>query len=191
MELLIDNYDSFTYNLYQLIGRLTPDVRVIKNDDLTVAAIKALQPDHIILSPGPGTPAHTGVSPQVVQQLAGQVPILGICMGLEVMVTAFGGSLQGAQHLVHGQATLMHVQPSSLFKDCPMHFMAARYHSLVADAGRLPVNFRIIGTSDDQEIMAVEDVGRQLYGVQFHPESIMTPAAVGEQLIRNFLALKH
>lgn len=91
MELLIDNYDSFTYNLYQLIGRLTPDVRVIKNDDLTVAAIKALQPDHIILSPGPGTPAHTGVSPQVVQQLAGQVPILGICMGLEVMVTAFGG----------------------------------------------------------------------------------------------------
>ncbi|GIP69663.1 MULTISPECIES: anthranilate synthase component II [Lactiplantibacillus] len=189
MKLLIDNYDSFTYNLYQLIGRLTPDVRVIKNDELTVEAIEALQPTHIILSPGPGTPAHTGVSPQVVQRLAGKVPILGVCMGLEVLVTAFGGRLRAAHQLVHGQATLMQVQASPLFQDCPMQFMAARYHSLVADSSQLPGNFRVIGTNDDQEIMAIEDAGRHLYGVQFHPESIMTPAPIGEQLIRNFLTL--
>lgn len=190
MQLLIDNYDSFTYNLFQLIGELTPDVRVIKNDELTVDQIVALHPEHVILSPGPGRPEDAGVSVAVAQKIAGQVPILGVCMGQEVLATAFGGSLKPADHLMHGKPSLMRVAVSPLFKDCPAQFLAARYHSLVVDPDTLPPNFKVTAITDGNAVMAIEDVNQRLYGVQFHPESIMTPRQIGRQIIQNFLAIK-
>ncbi|VDG18431.1 anthranilate synthase component II [Lactiplantibacillus mudanjiangensis] len=191
MDLLIDNYDSFSYNLYQLLGSLNPDVRVIRNDELTVAEIMALHPQHLILSPGPGRPVEAGVSLAVVKACAGKVPILGVCMGHEVLVEAFGGQLQAAPTLMHGKTSLIRVQATKLFNQCPGQFQAARYHSLIADLAALPANFNVTATTADGEIMAIEDSARQLYGVQFHPESIMTDPTAGRQIVRNFLQLTH
>lgn len=188
MQLLIDNYDSFSYNLYQLIGELSPDVRVIKNDELSLDEIAALQPTHIILSPGPGRPQDAGISLAVVRRFAGKIPILGVCMGHEVLLAAFGGQLTAAKQLMHGKPSLMQVQPTPLFANCPMHFMAARYHSLIADPDKLPTNFKVTAITANAEIMAIEDTTRHLYGVQFHPESIMTPRTIGRQIMQNFLA---
>lgn len=187
MQLLIDNYDSFTYNLYQLIGELSPDVMVVKNDAVTLDEIEALHPTHIILSPGPGRPQDAGISLAVVRRFAGRIPILGVCMGHEVLIEAFGGRLTAAHRLMHGKTSLMSVQPTPLFMNCPMRFTAARYHSLIADRQHLPANFKVTAITADDEVMAIEDSGRRLYGVQFHPESIMTPRPVGRQIIQNFL----
>ncbi|WP_395318087.1 anthranilate synthase component II [Fructilactobacillus frigidiflavus] len=189
MILLIDNYDSFTYNLYQLIGQFTQAIKVIKNDELTVAEIKALHPQAIILSPGPGNPDDAGISLAVVHELQGQIPMLGVCMGLQVMIQALNGQIVPAKHLMHGKTSVLELDNQSvLFKDCPSTGTVARYHSLVGEIATLPAEFHITAVDKNHELMAAEIPAKQLYGVQFHPESILTDPALGKKIISNFLA---
>lgn len=159
MILLIDNYDSFSYNLYQLIGEIEPDIRVIRNDEMTVEEIRALKPDRIILSPGPGRPEDAGVIIAVAKELGKEIPILGVCLGHQAICAAYGATVTYAK--------------------------VARYHSLAADADTMPDCLKITATTDDGEIMAVEHKEYPIYGVQFHPESIMTPD--GKQMLSNFI----
>jgi anthranilate synthase component 2 len=190
MLLLIDNYDSFTYNLYQLIGQLTDQsIRVVKNDELTVAQVRALHPAGIVLSPGPGRPEDAGITEAVVTELAGEQPILGVCLGHQAICDVYGGDIVAAPVLMHGKTSpIQQLQPNVLMANCPDSFTVARYHSLVAAA---PVGQKLTITAEtaDGEIMAVADDANQVYGVQFHPESIMTDPAAGRQIIANFLAL--
>lgn len=192
MRLLIDNYDSFTFNLYQMIGIFDPQIRVIKNDELTVNEIALLQPSEIILSPGPGTPKDAGVCLAVVRRFAGHIPILGVCMGHEVIVEALGGRIVNALKLMHGKTSPIEAATDTiLFAHCRPCFKAARYHSLVADRQTLPARLKIIARTDSEEIMAVEDASSRLFGVQFHPESVMTDREAGRQIIKNFLKLEN
>ena len=175
MVLLIDNYDSFSYNLYQYVGELEPNIRVIRNDELTVEEIRALNPDRIILSPGPGRPEDAGVIIDVVKQLGGEIPILGVCLGHQAICAAFGATVTYAKQLMHGkQSTVTFDLSCPLFQNCPEKAPVARYHSLAADAddSRLPQSHR---EDDDGEVMAVQHTEYPIYGVQFHPESILTP----------------
>lgn len=189
MILLIDNYDSFTYNLYQLIGKFTQNIQVIKNDELTVAEIKALQPQAIILSPGPGNPDDAGVSLEVVRQLQGLVPMLGVCMGHQVIIQALGGKVVPAKHLMHGKTSLLKLDNQSvLFNNYQLTGTVARYHSLVGEIETLPTEFNVTAVDANHELMAAEIPTKQLYGVQFHPESILTEQALGKKIISNFLA---
>ncbi|USS90825.1 anthranilate synthase component II [Fructilactobacillus carniphilus] len=188
MILLIDNYDSFTYNLYQLLGQFTTDIQVIKNDELTVAEIQALHPAGIILSPGPGNPDDAGVSLDVVRQLHGQVPMLGVCMGLQVMIQACDGQVVPAQHLMHGKTSRLQLDPHSvLFRGAGDAGTVARYHSLVGERASLPDIFKVTAIDENQELMAAEIPSQRMYGVQFHPESILTEAGLGERIVENFL----
>ncbi|USS85590.1 aminodeoxychorismate/anthranilate synthase component II [Fructilactobacillus myrtifloralis] len=188
MILLIDNYDSFTYNLYQLLGQFTTDIRVIKNDELTVAEIQTLHPAGIVLSPGPGNPDDAGVSLDVVRQLHGQIPMLGVCMGLQVMIQAYHGHVVPAQQLLHGKATPVRLNPKSvLFHGAGPTGTVARYHSLVGERATLPAEFTVTAVDEYQELMAAEIPAQQLYGVQFHPESILTEDELGERIVENFL----
>jgi anthranilate synthase component 2 len=190
MELLLDNYDSFTYNLYQQIGQFTKKILVKKNDQITCQKIVELHPDHIIISPGPGNPADAGICVQVVRQFAGKIPILGVCMGLEVIAAAFATRIILAKHLMHGKTDTISVcQPDRLLKGVKPQFIAARYHSLVADQKTLPPNFQITGISSDHDIMSFSDESQKLYAVQYHPESIMTDPQAGNQIIKNFLKI--
>ncbi|KRM04509.1 anthranilate synthase, component II [Liquorilactobacillus ghanensis DSM 18630] len=190
MELLIDNYDSFTYNLYQQIGQFTTEVTVKKNDELTCQQIAALRPQHIIISPGPGTPADAGICLELVRRFAGKIPILGVCMGLEVIAAAFKADIVAAQQLMHGKTdTISLCCHDRLLQGVAQHFTAARYHSLVATATSLPKNFRITGFSSDNEVMSFSDESQRLYAVQYHPESIMTDSTAGNQIISNFLRI--
>lgn len=187
MILLIDNYDSFSYNLYQYIGELNRDVRVIRNDAMTVAEIEALHPNRIVLSPGPGRPEDAGVIMEVVQKLGGVIPILGVCLGHQAICAAYGASIVHAQQLMHGkQSEAVLDLDSPLFAGCPERILVARYHSLAADADTMPDCLRVTAQTDDGEIMAVQHVSAPVYGVQFHPESIMTPD--GKTMLRNFIA---
>ncbi|KRK34673.1 anthranilate synthase component II [Loigolactobacillus bifermentans] len=190
MLLLIDNYDSFTYNLYQLIGQLTDQpIRVVKNDDLTVAQVRALHPAGIVLSPGPGRPEDAGITEAVVAELAGEQPIFGVCLGHQAICHVYGGNIVAAPVLMHGKTSpIQQTQANVLLANCPDRFTVARYHSLVA-ADPVGQNLTITATTADDEIMAVADDAHQVYGVQFHPESIMTDPAAGRQIIENFLAL--
>lgn len=186
MILLIDNYDSFSYNLYQLIGEIEPDIRVIRNDEMTVEEIKALKPDRIILSPGPGRPEDAGVIIAVAKELGKEIPILGVCLGHQAICAAYGATVTYAKQLMHGkQSDASFDTKSLLFKDCPEHAKVARYHSLAADADTMPDCLKITATTDDGEIMAVQHKEYPIYGVQFHPESIMTPD--GKQMLYNFI----
>ncbi|WP_429971096.1 anthranilate synthase component II [Fructilactobacillus sp. Tb1] len=188
MILLIDNYDSFTYNLYQLIGQFTQDIKVIKNDELTVPEIEALQPEAIILSPGPGNPDDAGVSLKVVRQLQGQIPMLGVCMGLQVMIQAMHGKVVPAKKLMHGKTSLLKLDNDSLlFKDYAPTGTVARYHSLVGEMATLPAEFKVTAVDDANELMAAEIPDKRMYGVQFHPESILTDQALGQKIVSNFL----
>ncbi|USS88513.1 aminodeoxychorismate/anthranilate synthase component II [Fructilactobacillus hinvesii] len=190
MILLIDNYDSFTYNLYQLLGQFTTDIQVIKNDELTVAEIQALHPAGIVLSPGPGNPDDAGVSLDVVRQLHGQVPMLGVCMGLQVMIQACDGQVVPAQHLMHGKTSRLQLDDDSvLFHGAGTTGTVARYHSLVGERASLPAEFKITAIDDHQELMAAEIPSQRMYGVQFHPESILTEAGLGERIVENFLKI--
>ena len=190
MELLLDNYDSFTYNLYQQIGQFTKQILVKKNDEITCREIAALQPDHIIISPGPGKPTDAGICMQVVRQFAGQIPILGVCMGLEVIAAAFATKIVPAKHLMHGKTdTISICRSDQLLQGVKSHFIAARYHSLVADQKTLPQNFKITGIASDHDIMSFSDEQKKLYAVQYHPESIMTDPQAGNQIIKNFLKI--
>ena len=188
MILLIDNYDSFSYNLYQVVGSLDPSIQVIRNDDKTVAEIEAMAPDAIILSPGPGRPKDAGVIEDVVKSFSGKIPILGICLGHQAIGEAFGARITYAKRLMHGKASAVTVdQGSPLFTDCPKVIQAGRYHSLAVDRSTLPDNLKVIAETDDGEVMAIADEAKQIYGIQFHPESILTPK--GKQILKNFLAI--
>ena len=185
MVLLIDNYDSFSYNLYQLVGEFTEDIKVIRNDALTVDEIKKLSPSHIILSPGPGRPENAGIIIDVVKNI--QVPIFGVCLGHQAICAAFGANITYAKKLMHGkQSEILCDTNSPLFKNLPVRFMAARYHSLVAESSTIPADLKITARAlNDNEIMAVQHKNLPIYGVQFHPESIMTPQ--GKTLMKSFL----
>lgn len=188
MILLIDNYDSFSYNLYQLVGAIDPSIRVIRNDDMTVQEIEAAAPDRIILSPGPGRPEDAGVIIEVVRQLGHKIPILGVCLGHQAICAAFGATVTYAKQLMHGkQSDVTFDRDSLLFRDCPEHAPVARYHSLAADPATMPDCLKVTALTADGEIMAVQHQKYPIYGVQFHPESIMTPD--GRQMLKNFIKL--
>ena len=185
MLLLIDNYDSFSYNLYQLVGSVEPDIRVIRNDAMTVEEIEALHPAGIILSPGPGHPEEAGVCIEVVQKLGSKIPILGVCLGHQSICTAYGATVSYAKQLMHGKQSVAALDPESpLFQGCKATEPVARYHSLAAIEDTLPACLTVTARADDGEIMAVQHREYPVYGVQFHPESIMTPA--GKIMLQNF-----
>lgn len=185
MNLLIDSYDSFSWNLFQLAGTIEPDVRVIRNDEMTAEEIRALRPAHIILSPGPGRPEEAGVLIDAVRKIH-DIPILGVCLGHQAVCRAFGASVTYAGRLMHGRQSEVRLDTDCpLFAGCPESVPAARYHSLAADAATLPPELKVTALADDGEIMAVQHREYPIYGVQFHPESVMTPD--GERMLRNFL----
>ncbi len=185
MNLLIDSYDSFSWNLFQLAGTIEPDIRVIRNDEMTAEEIRALRPAHIILSPGPGRPEEAGVLIDAVRKIH-DIPILGVCLGHQAVCRAFGASVTYAGQLMHGRQSEVQLDTDCpLFAGCPESVPAARYHSLAADAATLPPELKVTALADDGEIMAVQHREYPIYGVQFHPESVMTPD--GERMLRNFL----
>ena len=186
MILLIDNYDSFSYNLYQLVGEIDPDIRVIRNDEMTVEEIKALSPDRIILSPGPGRPEDAGIIVEAAKTLGKDFPILGVCLGHQAICAAFGATVTYAKELMHGmQSEVSFDRTCPLFGGCPERAPVARYHSLAADADTLPDCLNVTALTTDGEVMAVQHTEYPIYGVQFHPESIMTPD--GKTMLRNFI----
>nr|MDE6751771.1 aminodeoxychorismate/anthranilate synthase component II [Eubacterium sp.] len=176
MILLIDNYDSFSYNLYQLIGEIDDDIKVIRNDELTIEEIRALKPSRIILSPGPGRPEDAGIIIDVVKKLGSEIPILGVCLGHQAICSAFGATVAYAKRLMHGKQSDAGLDTESLlFKGCPEIAPVARYHSLAADEKTIPDCLIVTARAEDGEIMAVQHKEYKIYGVQFHPESILTP----------------
>ena len=188
MILLIDNYDSFSYNLYQLIGEIDPDIKVIRNDEMTVEQIRELKPDYIILSPGPGRPEEAGVCLDIVKTIR-DIPILGVCLGHQAICAAFGATVTYAKKLMHGkQSPVRFDTERPLFAGCPEVAPVARYHSLAADADTIPEELIITALTADGEVMAVQHREYPIYGVQFHPESILTPD--GKTMLKNFIDLK-
>lgn len=186
MILLIDNYDSFSYNLYQLVGEIMPDIRVIRNDEMTTEDIRALAPDRIILSPGPGRPEDAGIIIEAVQKLGPEIPLLGVCLGHQAICAAYGANITYAKQLMHGKQSLTHLgSDCPLFAGCPETVPVARYHSLAAEEATMPDELIITARTEDGEIMAVQHRKHPVFGVQFHPESIMTPD--GKQMLRNFI----
>ena len=186
MILLIDNYDSFSYNLYQLVGELDPDIRVIRNDEMTVDEIRELKPSRIILSPGPGRPEDAGIIMEVAKELGPEIPILGVCLGHQAICAAFGATVTYAKQLMHGKQSVAKLDTESpLFRGCPKEAPVARYHSLAADPATMPAELLVTAVTEDGEIMAVKHRDYPVYGVQFHPESILTPD--GRQMLRNFI----
>lgn len=188
MILLIDNYDSFSYNLYQAVGAVNPDIRVIRNNELSAAEIEALHPSHIILSPGPGRPADAGVCEQVVRNMAGKAAILGVCLGHQAICEAFGATITYSKELMHGKKSRIYIaNGSALFSGLPPLIEGARYHSLCADRSTLPDELLVIAETEDGEVMGVKHADFDIYGVQFHPESVLTPQ--GDRIISNFLKI--
>lgn len=185
MIVLIDNYDSFSYNLYQLIGSFDPDIRVIRNDKISVDELAALKPEALVFSPGPGKPADAGICIKAIQQLSGSIPLLGVCLGHQALYEAFGGSIVPAHHLMHGKSSLVNIDTTSpLFEGLLSPLKVARYHSLEADPQTLPDCLQVIATVDE-EVMAIAHKAHPSFGVQFHPESILTPQ--GTCVIENFI----
>ncbi len=188
MILLIDNYDSFSYNLVQMIGERNPDIRVIRNDEMTVEEIRKCRPSHIILSPGPGYPAAAGVCEQVVEELKGEVPILGVCLGHQGICEVFGARICHAKTLMHGKKSNIKIDNAdAIFKGLPERIDVARYHSLIADMDTIPDTLHVIAADDNSEVMAVRYKEAPVYGLQFHPESILTPE--GGVILDNFLKI--
>ena len=186
MILLIDNYDSFSYNLYQLIGGVEADIKVVRNDECTLEEIAEMKPEAIILSPGPGRPEDAGICITVIKEFAGKIPILGVCLGHQSICEAFGGTVSYAKELMHGKKkTIYTVGKSRIFEGLGDSFQAARYHSLAALKDKLPDVLKVTAEAEDGEIMAVEHTEYPIYGVQFHPESVMTPD--GKKMIENFI----
>jgi anthranilate synthase/aminodeoxychorismate synthase-like glutamine amidotransferase len=188
MLLMIDNYDSFTYNLVQYFGELGEDVRVFRNDKIAVREIEKLAPDRIVISPGPCTPKEAGISVETIRSFAGKVPILGVCLGHQSIGAAFGGEIIRAPRLMHGKTSLIHHDKKNLFKGLPDPFEATRYHSLLIRKETMPGCLEITAWTDQGEIMGVRHKEFTIEGVQFHPESILT--AVGKDLLGNFLKMK-
>lgn len=190
MILLIDNYDSFSYNLYQMIGELCGDIRVVRNDELDCKAIEGLAPSHIVLSPGPGKPADAGICEDAVRYFAGKIPILGVCLGHQAICEVYGATVTYAARLMHGKQSIVNVDNSCpLFEGLPPAIEAARYHSLAASPATIPPELIVTGRTAENEIMAVRHRGNAVFGVQFHPESILTP--LGATILANFLRVVH
>lgn len=186
MILLIDNYDSFSYNLYQLVGELDPDIRVIRNDELTVQQIRDLSAQKIILSPGPGRPQDAGVTVEVAATISKEIPTLGVCLGHQAICQAYGAQIVHAKRLMHGKQSIAELDTQSpLFYGLPQQTLVARYHSLAADG--LPQCLKVTARTTDGEVMAVQHRQYPIFGVQFHPESILTP--LGKQMLENFIKL--
>ena len=199
MILLVDNYDSFSYNLYQLTGEIEPDIKVIRNDEMTIAEIEALAPDQmtvteiellnpelIIISPGPGRPENAGICIDIIKYFAGRIPILGVCLGHQAICKAFGATVSYAKELMHGKTSVINADTDSvIFKGLDNKISVARYHSLAAVKETLPDSLKITAETDDGEIMAVEHKEYPVYGLQFHPESILTKA--GKRMMENFI----
>lgn len=189
MILLIDNYDSFSYNLVQLIGELNNDIKVIRNDELSVKEIDELHPDSIIISPGPGRPCDAGVCIDVIKTLGNKYKILGVCLGHQSICEAYGATITYAKQLMHGKQSIVNIDTeSALFKGMEERIKVARYHSLAADSNTISSDLRVTAVTDDNEIMAVEHKINKVFGVQFHPESILTPE--GRTILKNFLDIK-
>ena len=187
MLLMIDNYDSFTYNLVQYLGELGEDVRVYRNDKIAVKEIEQLHPQRIVISPGPCTPKEAGISVDTIKELAGKIPILGVCLGHQSLAVAFGGDVVRADRLMHGKTSMIHHDGKTIFRDLPNPFEATRYHSLIVKRETLPACFEISAETAEGEVMGLRHKQLGVEGVQFHPESILT--AVGKDLLRNFLKL--
>ena len=191
MILLVDNYDSFSFNLVQVIGELIDgkeELKVIRNDELTVEEIMALNPSHIVLSPGPGKPSDAGVCEALIKAANGKIPLIGVCLGHQAICEALGGKITYAPELMHGKQSLVTVDnESTIFKGLPQELEVARYHSLVADKNLIPEELTVTATDEKGEVMAVQHKTNHLYGLQFHPESIMTP--LGKEMVRNFLGM--
>ena len=186
MILLIDNYDSFSFNLFQMVGEMTPDIRVIRNDEMTIEEIRALHPERIILSPGPGRPEDAGILVEAVKALGPEIPTLGVCLGHQAICCAFGAVVTYAGRLMHGKQSEVTFDPECpLFAGCPETAPVARYHSLAADPATIPEELKVTARTIQGEIMAVQHKTYPVYGVQFHPESILTPD--GKQMLKNFI----
>lgn len=186
MILFIDNYDSFTYNLVQFCGSVNPDIKVVRNDEITVEEIEKLNPSHIILSPGPGYPKNAGVCEDVIRKLKGKFPILGVCLGHQAICEVFGAEITHARKLMHGKKSNIIVDNNcKIFEDMPNVIEGARYHSLIANRSSIPEDLRVTAQDETGEVMGVKHRDYEIYGLQFHPESILT--SHGMQMIRNFL----
>ena len=186
MLLMIDNYDSFTYNLVQYLGELGEDVKVARNDELSVDEVERLRPQRVVLSPGPCTPNEAGISLELIGRLAGRVPILGVCLGHQAIGQAFGGRVVHAKTLMHGKTSLIHHTGAGVFRGLPAPYTATRYHSLAIERDSCPPELEVTAWTDDGEIMGVRHRTLPVEGVQFHPESILTEH--GHALLRNFLS---
>ena len=188
MILLIDNYDSFTYNLYQYLGEMGADLKVIRNDEMTADQALALGPERVVISPGPGNPDQAGISLDVIRKAAGRVPLLGVCLGHQSLGQVFGGSVVRAPKLMHGKTSQIHHDGRSIFAGVPVPFTATRYHSLVVQRDTVPDCLEISAWTEDGLVMGLRHKEHALEGVQFHPESILTSA--GKSLLKNFLGLR-
>lgn len=187
MIVIIDNYDSFTYNLVQYFGEEVADIRVFRNDAIDVEGVRALNPDHIVVSPGPCTPSEAGISVELIQTLGATFPVLGVCLGHQSIGAAYGGTIVRADRIMHGKVSAMHHTGHPLFEAISSPFEATRYHSLIIERASCPDELEIIAETEVGEIMAVAHRTHPVWGLQFHPESILT--GCGKQLIKNFLAL--
>ncbi len=188
MIVLIDNYDSFSYNLYQLVGTINPDIKVMRNNELSIEEIEKLSPSHIIISPGPGRPRDAGICEDVIKYFKGKIPILGVCLGHQAVCEAFGATISYAKKLMHGKVSVVTLDTDCcLFKGLDKRIQVARYHSLAALKETIPKELIITAVTDDEEVMAVRHRDYEIYGVQFHPESIMTPDGI--KILRNFLEI--
>ncbi|MBI3252015.1 MAG: aminodeoxychorismate/anthranilate synthase component II [Candidatus Omnitrophica bacterium] len=187
MILMIDNYDSFTYNLVQYLGEMGEELKVFRNDALTVDAIKKLKPSRIVISPGPGSPKDAGISKKVIQILGPKIPVLGVCLGHQCIGEVFGGRVIGAKTLMHGKTSQIHHDGKGIFKNIDNPFVATRYHSLIVERKTLPKTLAITAETKEKEIMGLAHKKFPIFGVQFHPESILTQS--GKEILRNFLKM--
>lgn len=189
MILIIDNYDSFTYNLYQYIGELNPDVEVYRNDKITVEGVIEKRPSHIVISPGPGFPKDAGISTDLIKKAGRFIPVLGVCLGHQAIGEAFGGKVVHAGELVHGKASEVEIDAESeLFKSIPKRIRVGRYHSLIVENSSLPADLKVTAKTLEGEIMGLQHKTHPVFGIQFHPESVLTPE--GKKILRNFLDVK-
>ncbi len=187
MILLLDNYDSFTYNLAQYLGQMGQQLEVRRNDQITLEEIEQMSPERIVISPGPCTPAEAGVSVPLIKRFAGMIPILGVCLGHQAIGAAFGGNVIRAKEVMHGKTSKIHHDSKTIFRDLPQDFPATRYHSLIVERESLPDELEISATTADGTIMGLRHKKVKVEGVQFHPESVLTDA--GFRLLENFLAI--
>lgn len=187
MILMIDNYDSFTYNLVQYLGEMGEELKVYRNDAINLAGVKKLKPKRIVISPGPGSPKDAGISKDIIKHLGPSIPLLGVCLGHQCIGEVFGGKVLGAKKLMHGKTSQIFHNGKGVFKNIDNPFVATRYHSLLVERKSLPVALEITAETKDKEIMGLKHKKYPIYGVQFHPESILTQS--GKELLRNFLNL--